>query len=121
MADTPPTQAAELAAALHDLADRIASFDGALPRSVTLRLLFLTFDDKDIPRVDLLGQALLGIPGETEKVSDHTWHHSARTKIDPLDVKVYTTFDPPANEDPAALRARITELELRLAQERGEA
>jgi len=114
----------ELAAALHDVADRVALFEGTLPSYQHLTLAFLEGfgrrDQQILDKVDALG-ALLGVTAEDKKQTSQSWIHEAETKINSFTVQVYSPISAPPEEDPAALRERIAELELRLAQERGEA
>jgi hypothetical protein len=107
----------ELAAALHDLADKLAVFDGTLPRSVRLDFHFLGGSvpgSHGAPQVDALGEALLRTAG-TDVKEGSIWYHRAAAEVGGLAVEVDTMIPAPAEEDPAALRARIVELEAKLA------
>lgn len=107
---TPETQAAELAATLHDLADRVADYDGELPGYMSLTFAFLTFDERHVDTVDQLATTLIGQTGEAVQRGGN-WQHRAETERSGLKVSVYTDIPAPAEEDPAALRARIAELQ----------
>lgn len=117
-----PNAKKELATSLRSLATRIEGYEGELPGYISLTFAYnMTFKGQDIDNVDQLATTLIGITGTPQK-SGRSWYHQAET-LQPggLKVNVYTNMLAPAEEDPAALRARIAELETRLAQERGEA
>jgi hypothetical protein len=107
------------AAALHDLADRLATFNGTLPTNVSL---FVNYgyhciggdDDEAIASVDALSVALTGSPGKPEH-RNGSWEHYTKVSMGPLAVKIYAYIPAPAEEDPAVLKARIAELEKQLA------
>jgi hypothetical protein len=105
----------ELAATLHDLADRIAEFDGEIPSG---HIMFAFYDRDEAQKkakVDALGTALLDSPGTSGRSSSTGWEHKAEQKIGDFGVIIFAPVKPPEDEDPAALRARIAELEQQLA------
>jgi hypothetical protein len=105
----------ELAATLHDLADRLAAYDGPLPGYIYLSLVWAV--GEHVEEVDRLALALIGKTGEPKRFGT-SWKHRAAAELPgQLKADVYTYIAAPAEEDPAALRARIAELEQRLAKE----
>lgn len=108
---TPETQRTDLATTLHDLADKLADFAGELPSHLSLTFAFTTYDGQHVGAVDTLATALIGQTGQTVEASSGNWRHEARKKLPGMQVWVYTHTPPPAEEDPAVLRARIAELE----------
>lgn len=114
----------ELAATLHDLADRIAAFDGKLPGFVYLSFSFPGSFARLLPdavaAVDQFAAAVLDASATPKKTAS-AWYHEAEKRVGVMRVQVECSTPAPVEEDPAILRDRIAELELRLAQERGEA
>lgn len=109
----------EFAAALHDMADRLAAFDGAIPARPWLTFYFtegstVRLDEAAVQAVDLLGSALLGCAGTTAKTSGTLYEHSARQQVNGVDVHVFTHVPRPADDDPAQLRAEIEALKAQL-------
>jgi hypothetical protein len=109
----------ELAAALHDLAEKLAAFHGALPRQPRLEFHFsgntAKRDDTAIGRVDALAEALIGKPGGVYQLTPTCWYHQATATVGNLEIAIETLIPTPDDEDPAALKARIAELEAKLA------
>jgi hypothetical protein len=112
----------ELAAALHDLADKLAVHTGPLPSAPPkLEIRFPgnwgigTRDETAIAAVDKLAVALIGIPGADRHLAGATWMYQAKATSNGLTVEVETFIPAPASEDPEALKARIVELEAKLA------
>ena len=104
-----------LAASLHDVADKLAVFDGAIP-GVNLHLRFAGHNRDNIPKVDELGTALINCSGESKHSHGTTWEHEASAQLEgALTVNVYTYMPAPPEDDPAALKARIAELESQIA------
>lgn len=116
--EQPTPKRTDLAQALRDIADRIAAFDGDLPTLAYLRFHFMNGSTTEtvpaaVAAVDALGAALLDATGTTGKTGT-LWEHAVEKTIGGLDVAVLTFVAPPAGEDPAALRARIADLESQL-------
>lgn len=103
-----------LAAALHDVADKIAAYTGPISSRPLLQFGFLTFTGQDVPKVDAIAE-LLGTQAETRSGTP-SWQHQAKIRLrDALDVSVYAYCPPPDAENPDILKARIAELEAKLA------
>ncbi len=108
---------------LHEIADDLAKLGHEIP---TPRLSFCVTlspsEERDATTramVDSLAVALTGKPGTTENTSAMGWAHHVRILGGPVDLSIYGCVTPPAEEDPAALKARIADLEAKLAAELG--
>lgn len=110
----------ELAATLHELADRLAAYPGLLPKGASV---YLSLDDDVrtpegtatlIADIDRLGLALTGTAGKTKSFTDTSNERRSSGKIGPVRVDVWGIFPKPADEDPEVLKARIAELEAKL-------
>lgn len=111
-------EAHEVAARLHEIADRLNQIGSHEVPHASLYFTSggLAGEADRRAQVDLLATALTGQPGETKQTTYRSgWEH--RRSVDEGGVALFirTDVDPPAEEDPAVLRARIAELEARLA------
>jgi hypothetical protein len=105
----------ELAAAFHDLGDRLATFTGELPGSGWLTFYYHGARGTKTFAVERLAHALIDATPEAKKPGS-CWEYTAEKKLASLlDVSVKTPIDAPDEENPAALKARIAELEAKLA------
>ncbi|BAL85495.1 hypothetical protein AMIS_2750 [Actinoplanes missouriensis 431] len=114
----------ELAAALHNLGDKLATFDGALPSGLYFHVLYGHAGTAEasatlIQNVDALGAHLLGKVGERKSDSTGYDDYKARGFIGPLTITAYGYVVRPAEEDPRILLARIAELQAEVAAARG--
>lgn len=108
-----------IAAEFHRLADRIAEFGGDLPDNISLAFTWLNFSETNTVKVDALAEHMIGQQGATTQDSG-TWRHEAKDKRNDVRLWIYTYVPAPVEEDPAALKARIAELEARLAEGGGQ-
>ncbi|GIE30007.1 hypothetical protein Ait01nite_030520 [Actinoplanes italicus] len=105
----------ELSAAFHDLGDRLAAFTGELPRSVWLTFHFVVPAGTKTFAVERLATALIDTAPVAKKISN-SWEYEAQKKLTcGLDICVQTPIPAPDEENPAVLKARIAELEAKLA------
>lgn len=105
----------ELAAAFHDLGDRLATFTGELPRSVWLTFPYLAPEGTKTSAVERLADALIETAPQARKPGS-LWEYRAKKVLTcGLEISVQTPIPAPDEENPTALKARIAELEAKLA------
>lgn len=108
----------DLAATLHDIADRLAVFEGTFPNGHQGLTFFFNGRDS-VALVDAFGAAVLGVSGQQENTIGSTWYHVAEVKLGALTATAKAHIKAPADQDPTALRARIADLEAQLAGTNG--
>lgn len=105
----------ELAAAFHDLGDRMAAFTGEMPRSTWLTFNFGGPEGTKTFAVERLAAALIDTAPDAKNKGTY-WEYEAQKKLScGLDIVVQTMIPAPDEENPVALKARIAELEAKLA------
>ena len=104
-----------LATRLHEIAVDVEKLDIDDLENFNL---YMTLNGGDEPtrraRVDLLAAAILGASATTSKPYS-SWRYGVSDDSSSIRVNIYTDIEQPAEEDPAALRARIAELSAELA------
>ena len=109
--------AAELAASLRELADKLATL-GAMPvgyPAVTVHI--QPYGDSDagtVAVIDRFGMALSGRPGTTEQMSSGSFHHAVRATVSGIRVSVFNEVASPEQRE---LRAEIERLRALLPSE----
>ncbi|GGN80449.1 hypothetical protein GCM10010112_56010 [Actinoplanes lobatus] len=104
----------ELAATLHDLADKLAVYTGPLTKYTRLSFHFVAgvFEQAEaIANADQLGLHLFGAPGKPVQVGAG-WRHQSSTETAGLKAEVFASIPDPGE---TILLARIAELEAKLA------
>jgi hypothetical protein len=74
-------------------------------------------DAEKVAAVDAVAMAILGEPGMPQRMSSGTWHHKAGRTAAGINLSIHAAITGPPDEKDA----RIAELELQLAEARGEA
>jgi hypothetical protein len=111
---------AGLADGLRQLADKLATFDGAMPRSANLFLTLGSAHDADssdslLAHVDAFGTHLFDRAGERKESGGSTDEYGLKDCFGPLSVLARAYVKPLPKQNPAALLARIAELEAQVA------
>ncbi|GAA2516852.1 hypothetical protein [Winogradskya humida] len=113
----------EMAAAFHELADKLAVYTGKMPVWTWLSFGMggshrkLTADA--VSAVDQLGTLLIGKAGEPKKGTAGYWDHCVEHETAGIQLKIDADIPAPAEENPDVLRARVAELEAQLAAKAG--
>ena len=106
--------AAEIAAALRQIADRIVGLD--LPE-VHVRVDFQPHGGEavEVAAIDAIGVALSGSPGKPREMSNGTYHHDVRADFGLVTAAAYTSVMAPEERQQMAelerLRARVAEVD----------
>lgn len=124
--DQPRDSYADLAATLHAIADDLATLAGTGKASYVGLSIHPAGEDDEatIAAVDIVGQALLGKPGETREMIGGSYHHGAHGNRGGVNVSVFNSVTPPrqrALEDELArLRAEVAAAKAEAEQARAE-
>lgn len=110
-----PSEAARAAATLHMLADRLATYTGPFVQPKLDFHLYngIRHDETDLATIDALSLHMMGVPAETVERSG--WYYEAEQKLDGVTVKAWMMIPDPAEAEKEQLRAKIAELEAKLA------